>query len=63
VPSVFAFFPNTDELLKTPFPPPEIGCILGEGWVVSRISSRNMHLDNPMAMVKIALVNLHQYDK
>jgi hypothetical protein len=28
----------------------EIGCILGEEWVVSRISSRNIHLDNPMAL-------------
>jgi hypothetical protein len=33
----------------------EIGCVLGEGWVVSRISSGNMHLDNPIEMVKIPL--------
>jgi hypothetical protein len=41
----------------------EIGWVPGEGWVVSRLSFRNMHLDNPMAMVRIPLVNLHQYDK
>jgi hypothetical protein len=37
----------------------EIGCILGEGGVVSRLSSQNMDIDNPIAMVKIILVNLH----
>jgi hypothetical protein len=41
----------------------EVEWILGEGWVVSRLSSRIKHLDNPMAMVKISLVNYHQYGK
>jgi hypothetical protein len=40
-----------------------IGGVPGEGWVVSRLSSRNMDLDNPMTLVKISLVNPHQYDK
>jgi hypothetical protein len=41
----------------------EIGWVPGEGWIVSRLSSRNMYIDNPMAMVEIPLVNLHQCDK
>jgi hypothetical protein len=41
----------------------EIRCILGEGPVVSRLSSRNIHVDNPVTMAKISLVNFHPYVK
>ena len=34
-----------------------------EGRGVFGLSSRNMHFDNPVAMVKISLVNCNQYAK
>ena len=37
--------------------------VRGGGLAILTLSSRNMHIDNPGAIVKIPLANRHQYGK